>query len=102
MPVIKGDNRPDGKIRVWQMNKEINERPGWTSVDHIPEFPPTKRGINYVMLYDPKAVEFEFEEEKRALTQEEATESVAEALNRIADALEKTEHENAEEKQRST
>lgn len=87
MAVLSGDKRPDGKIRVWQYNEKDNYRAGFETVDKIPPFPPYKRGVTWVMIYDPKTKEFEFEEESRKLDEAEALELVAEALNRIADKL---------------
>jgi len=88
MAVLSGDKRPDGKIRVWQYNEKDNYRAGWITVDTIPPFPPYKRGVLWVMIYDPQTDKFEFEEEPRKLDEAEALELVAEALNRIADNLE--------------
>ncbi len=87
MPIIRGDIRPDGKIRVWQTNPGMDSLEGWESVDKIPEYPPYKRGINHIMLYDPIKKEFLFEEEERKLDEAEALEKVAEALEKIAENL---------------
>lgn len=106
MPVLFGDKRKDGKIRVWQqqfriMDPELGKTREVVPEDYpegypfdaekIPEVPQVGRGINPVLVFDPKTGGFAWEEETRDLTPEEQMderiEHIEEALARIEEKL---------------
>ena len=78
MPVLFGDMREDGLIKVGRTlhrvgGKEVDPRDypeGW-AFDDMPEPPTPRAGINHIWLWDPKTGEHSFEEEEREWTQEE-------------------------------
>lgn len=100
MPVLFGDTRPDGLIRVWRTLHRIRDTlalgmPGpsreltqgdmgaypegyWFEV--LPDPPEPRAGINHVMLFHPATGAFSWEEEVRPLTQEE---TVAKLMPRV-------------------
>ena len=78
MPVLFGDTRPDGKIRVWRTLHQVEGKsvdpkdyPEGYAFEAMPEFPAPEPGVSHTWLFDPEAGEHSFEEEERPWTPEE-------------------------------
>ena len=78
MPVLFGDTRPDGKIKVWRTlhrveGKLVNPKdyPEGYEFEAMPEFPAPEPGVSHTWLFDPDTGEHSFEEEERPWTPEE-------------------------------
>jgi len=96
MPVVFGKKREDGKIRVGAtvsriMDKDLgktreitaDDYPEGYFVERLPKHPEPKRGIDNVMLYDPKTEEFSFEEKERPLNPDEVQAQISEDLSAL-------------------
>lgn len=92
--ILFGETREDGKIRVWRTQhaapgKELDEKsfPEGYAFAAMPEHPAPKRGVDHIMLYDPKTEEFSFEEKQRPLAQEEVLESLVEQIGALVQEM---------------
>lgn len=86
--ILFGDLRDDGLIRVWRTihsqpgkpELEISAYPEGYAFDSLPEVPAAKRGVDFVMLFNPGNQTFTWEEKERALNEKEVMEKQSEAI----------------------
>lgn len=99
MAILFGDQRPDGKIRVWRTvhtkregktTREVTKQdfPEGYEFDKIPEYPAPERGKDHIWIYNPETQTHEFETVERPLTTEERQEELTEKLDRLLTLLE--------------
>jgi len=91
--IITGDLN-GSKLRVYQMFQHqtdsegnIIEHPNGYYVESIPEYPPAKKGIDYIMYYNIETKELFFEEQIRPLNEIELREEQTEILKEILAVL---------------
>ena len=98
MAILFGEERQDGKIKVWRtvhtkrVGKDVvsvtkKDYPDGYEFDEMPEYPQPERGKDYVWLYDPVKKEHSFEVVERPLTQEEVMHEINEKLGVLIDKL---------------
>jgi len=94
MPVLFGDTREDGLVRVWRTvhrveGKEVKavDYPDGYEFENMPEYPAPEKGINHVQLFNPETGEFTYETEERSLTQEELMSDIVETNKKVIEAL---------------
>jgi hypothetical protein len=90
MAVLFGEERPDGKIRVWRTvhklagveaeAKNFTDEVGY-DFDKIPDYPLPEKGKDFIWLFDPKTSEHSFESVDRPLTQEEIQQEISEKID---------------------
>jgi hypothetical protein len=94
MPVLFGDTRDDGLVRVWRTlhrieGKEVDPKkyPDGYEFDAMPEYPAPEKGITHVQLFNPETGEFTYETEERPLTQEELMSDIVETNKQVIEVL---------------
>ncbi|MFA5394661.1 MAG: hypothetical protein WC346_01430 [Methanogenium sp.] len=86
--ILFGDQREDGLIRVWrtihsQPDKQelrISDYPEGYEFEALPEAPKAKKGIDFVMLFNPNNGTFVWDEQERALNDREVAERQTEVM----------------------
>jgi hypothetical protein len=87
MPVIFGDAREDGLIKVGSIQWQIASHPNGISVNSVPEYPTPIKGKTYIMLLNPETKDITFESVDRLLTSEELQENFNTMLSEKLDTL---------------
>ncbi len=93
MPVLFGDVRGDGLIRVWNTlhrvkgkTIEADDYPEGYEFESMPKAPKPEPGVSHIWLFDPETRTHSFESEERPWTQEEIVEyRIPELEKEIAD-----------------
>ncbi|WP_379130964.1 hypothetical protein [Paenibacillus sp. sgz500958] len=78
--VYKNDTKEIGKICSEDIGVFPNTDETAVKVNYIPEWPPQKRGIRFVQMFDPDNNTVYYTETPRALTREEMLEADNESL----------------------
>lgn len=89
MPVVFGDLKEDGWLRIDAVNYKADEAENGYSVKNqkIPEYPKGGFGVGWELKYNPKLNEFRFDEIEIPYTEAEAMVLVSKAIQELAQVI---------------